>query len=157
MALKLPPRIDEFIARHHVLTLATQGDGGPWAAALFYVRDGDDLVFLSSPQSRHGRNLASDPRCGATIQPETAEWRAIQGIQIEGRARELSGDPLVRAQQVYGQRFPFVLPGVAPPSLLAALARVRWYGLRVAKLHFIDNERGFGSRETFEAQARQGE
>lgn len=151
MALKLPLHIDEFIARHHVLTLATHGDDGPWAAALFYVREGDDLIFLSSPQSRHCKNLISDPRCGATIQPETVNWRDIKGIQVEGRARELSVGELARAQHVYGERFPFVRPGIAAPALLAALAKVRWYRLQVAKLYFIDNERGFGNREVFDA------
>lgn len=151
MALKLPLAIDEFIARHHVMTLATQGADGPWAAALFYVRDGDDLIFLSSPASRHCRNLLAEPRCAATIQPETAIWRDIQGIQAEGSARELPVGELARAQQRYGERFPFVRPGIAPPAIVTALARVRWYRFRITKLHFIDNGRGFGNRQQFEA------
>jgi uncharacterized protein YhbP (UPF0306 family) len=151
MALKLPPHVDEFISQHHVMTLATQGGDGPWAAALFFVRQGDDFIFLSSPQTRHCRNLAAEPRCAATIQSETVNWRDIQGIQVEGEARELPVGELARAQQVYGERFPFVRPGIAPPAIVAALARVRWYRLRIVKLHFIDNGRGFGNREAFEA------
>ena len=49
MALNLPAAAADYLAQHHVMTLATQGGDGPWAAAVFYVRDGDDLIFLSSP------------------------------------------------------------------------------------------------------------
>ena len=151
MALKLSGAIEEFLARHHVMTLATQGADGPWAAALFYARDGDDLIFLSSPTSRHCRDLALQPRCAATIQPETVNWRAIQGVQVEGEARELTVGELAPAQQRYGERFPFVRPGIAPPAIVTALARVRWYRLRIERLYFIDNERGFGQRQEFNA------
>lgn len=151
MALKLPAQVDDFLARHHVMTLATQGSEGPWAAALFYVRDGDDLIFLSSPASRHCRDLALQPNCAATIQPEAANWRDIQGVQIEGHASELPVGQLAAAQARYGERFPFVRPGIAPPAIVAALARVRWYRLRIVQLHFIDNARGLGKRQQFDA------
>ena len=38
MAMKLPAAVAEYLARHHVMTLATQGGDGPWAAAVFYVQ-----------------------------------------------------------------------------------------------------------------------
>jgi uncharacterized protein YhbP (UPF0306 family) len=151
MALKLPPAAADYLAEHHVMTLATQGADGPWAAAVFYVRDGDDLIFLSSPSSRHCRDLAAQPRCAATIQSEVAQWRAIQGIQIEGSVSELQADDKARAQQLYGERFPFVQPGGAPADIVLALARVRWYRLRMSRLYFIDNRRGLGRREQFDA------
>ena len=151
MALKLPAAVDEFLAQHHVMTLATQGSEGPWAAALFYVRDGEDLVFLSSPSSRHCRDLALQPRCAATIQPEVDEWRSIQGVQIQGEVSELKDKAAAVAQQRYAERFPFVRPGVAPAAIALALARVRWYRLRIAQLYFIDNARGFGKRQQFDA------
>jgi uncharacterized protein YhbP (UPF0306 family) len=133
------------------MTLATQGSDGPWAAALFYVRDGDDLIFLSSPSSRHCRDLALQPRCAATIQSDAKDWRAIQGVQVEGAVSELQGVERSRAQQLYGERFPFVKPGSAPAAIALALARVRWYRLRITRLYFIDNQRGFGQRQQFDA------
>lgn len=151
MALNLPPQVADWLARHHVMTLATQGSEGPWAAALFYVRDGDDLIFVSSPSSRHCRDLALQPHCAATIQSQPDDWRSIQGIQIEGHAAELEAGERPRAQQVYSGRFPFVKPGGAPATIAAALARVRWYRLRISRLYFIDNERGLGQREQFDA------
>jgi uncharacterized protein len=151
MALSLPAAPAEFLARHHVMTLATQGSEGPWAAALFYVRDEDDLIFLSSPSSRHCRDLALQPRCAATIQSDVDDWRSIQGIQIEGQASELQAGERSHAQQLYGERFPFVRPGIAPTAIVQALARVRWFRLRIACLYFIDNRLGFGQRQQFKA------
>ena len=151
MALNLPAAIEQFIASQHVMTLATQGRDGPWAAALFYVRDGDHLVFLSSPASRHAANFAVQPRCAATIQPQAQEWSEIQGIQLDGEVSELDGADRTRAQRLYAERFPFVRPGNAPAAIVTALARVRWYRLHIVRLYFIDNARGFGNRELFEA------
>ncbi|MBL8318079.1 MAG: pyridoxamine 5'-phosphate oxidase family protein [Burkholderiaceae bacterium] len=150
MTLALPPPVAQFLADHHVMTLATHGAEGPWAAAVFFARDGDDLIFLSSPSSRHAGNLALDARCAATIQSEVADWRSIQGIQLEGRVDELDGDERVRVQQVYGAKFPFVRPALAAPAIVQALARVHWYRLRLARLYFIDNAQGFGQRQVFE-------
>jgi uncharacterized protein len=151
VALNLPALTAQYLLGHHVMTLATQGAEGPWAAAVFYVQDADDLIFLSSPSSRHCRDLALQPRCAATIQSDTDDWRSIQGIQLEGRVSELSGEEKQRAQQLYAQRFPFVRPGAAPVAIVSALARVRWYRLRISRLYFIDNARGFGQREQFDS------
>jgi uncharacterized protein YhbP (UPF0306 family) len=151
MALTLPPDVADFLAQQHVMTLATQGLDGPWAAALFYAHDGDDLIFLSSPDSRHIRNLSRQAQCAATIQGDQADWRAIQGIQIEGIARETTGDEISLAQSCYGMRFPFVQPGLAPAAIAQALERVRWYRLQMTRLYFIDNLRGLGKRQQFDA------
>lgn len=151
MALNLPSQVSEFLSQSHVMTLATQGDAGPWAAAVFYAVHGDDLVFLSSPKTRHCSDLAHDARCAATIQAQPEDWRSIQGIQIEGRAYELHGAELDGAREAYAERFPFVRPAGAPAAIVAALARVRWYRLRIARLWFIDNARGFGDRRRFDA------
>ena len=151
MPIELPQTVLEYVEQHFVMSLATHGPEGPWAAAVFYARDGDDLIFLSSPRSRHGTNLARDPRCAATIHAEVCDWRQIRGIQLEGQVAELGGDERARAQHCYGEKFPFARPATAVPAIVEALARVRWYRLRIARLYMIDNQRGFGGRELFEA------
>lgn len=151
MTLKLSAEAASCLARHHVMTLATHGSDGPWAAAVFYVGVGDDLIFLSAPGSRHCRHLAEDPRCAAAIHSEAHDWLRIQGLQLEGMVGELHGADRELAQQRYGQRFPFARPEHAPAPIAQALARVRWYRLRIARLYFIDNERGFGQRLQFDA------
>ena len=148
MQLILPQPVADYLAAHHVMTLATQGADGPWAAAVFYAGDGCSLVFLSSPHSRHCSNLAQDPRCAATIQEDYRDWPQIKGIQLEGRIRELQGEEERRAQQIYGEKFPIVGPlAKMPAPIVKALARVRWYRLVPERFYFIDNSKGFGHRD----------
>jgi hypothetical protein len=150
MRLLLPQPVAGYLSSHHVMTLATQGSDGPWAAAVFYVEDGQTLVFLSSPGSRHGRHLAHDPRCAATIQDNVDDWSQIKGIQLEGRVSELHGDEQAQARQRYGERFTIVgRLANAPAAIVEALAQVRWYRLVPERLCFIDNSRGFGHRDEF--------
>jgi len=151
MQRSLPGAVADYLDRHHVMTLATCGADGPWAAAVFYVNAGSTLFFLSSPASRHCRNLAEDPRCAGTIQEDYSGWLQIKGVQLEGRVRELHGDESRLARQRYGDKFP-VVGGLAtaPAAIVAALAKVRWYCLQAERLHFIDNSRGFGHREQIE-------
>ena len=148
MQVILPQAVADYLAGHHVMTLATQGAEGPWAAAVFYAGDGCSLIFLSSPTSRHCLNLAQDARCAATIQEDYRDWARIKGIQLEGRVSELQGDEAVRAQQLYGEKFPIVgQPENVPPAIAAALAKVRWFRLVPERFHFIDNSKGFGHRD----------
>jgi uncharacterized protein YhbP (UPF0306 family) len=137
-----------YLRDHHVLTLATHGGEGLWAAAVFYVSDGFTLYFLSSPASRHCLNLAQNPRVSATIQEDYADWPEIKGVQLEGAAGEISGDEETRARKLYGEKFPVVGKlAQAPAAIVKAMAKVRWYKLVPERLYFIDNSAGFGHRD----------
>lgn len=165
----LPTRVDAFVQSHHVMTLATVGAQGPWAAAVFYAPQrrpdrrstrtpdripggtpdgtptGWTMVFLSSPRSRHAVNLAHDARVAVTIQRDVDDWRQITGVQAEGRVERLDGDARDAARALYAERFPFV--AVAPARIAEALARVHWYRFVPARLYLIDNRLGFGHRD----------
>lgn len=149
MALELPPPVQAYLAAQQVMTLATQGSDGPWAAAVFYAELDADLVFVSSPASRHAGHLALDPRCAAAIHGPADDWTSIRGVQLEGRVEPLNGAQRERARECYGAKFPFARPALAAPAIVEALARVQWYRLCIARLLFIDNARGFGKRRAF--------
>jgi len=146
MPSSLQARALAFLEAHHVLTLATAGEEGPWAAAVFYASRGFNLWFLSSPSTRHARNLLASPRAAATVQEDTADWRAVKGLQLEGVVRLLEGAEAEEARALLGARFP-VVAGGGPPEIAAALARVGWYQLTPERLHLVDNAAGFGRRE----------
>ncbi len=138
----------EYLAAHTVMTLATCGPDGPWAAAVFYASEGFDLYFLSSPRSRHAAHLAAGARAAATIQGQHDDWRTIQGIQIAGTVTRLDRSDKAHALDVYGRRFPQVGDVARRPiELAAALGRVSWYRLTPARLFFVDNTKGFGHRD----------
>lgn len=147
----LPNAVEAYLRDHHVMTLATLGADGPWAAAVFYAHEGAGLVFLSAPTTRHARNLETDARCAATIHDDVADWQAVRGIQLEGRVRRLAGDGARAAQRLYGVKFPLVADlGRAPLAITQAFDKVAWYRLDAERLHFVDNSRGFGHRDGFD-------
>jgi len=136
-----------YLQTHRVVTLATEGHGNLWAAAVFYVSDGFTLYFLSSPTSRHCLNLAINPRVAATIQEDYTNWLEIKGVQLEGAATQLSGEEERSARTLYAEKFPLVGNlAQAPEAIVTAMAKVRWYRLVPQRLLFIDNAAGFGAR-----------
>ena len=140
--------VQRYLRDHHVMTLASHGEEGVWAAALFYANDGFAVYFLSSPTSRHCLNLTRNPRVSAAVHEDYADWRAIKGVQLEGLAAVLTGDEEEKARRLYGAKFPLVGKlEQAPASIVKALAKVRWYRLIPQRLYFIDNSAGFGHRD----------
>ncbi len=137
----------DYVESHHVMTLATSGPLGPWAAAVFYANDGFTLTFLSSQNTRHAGNLESDARCAAAIHEDYTEWTQIKGIQIEGNVHILSGANRARAIARYAEKFPLLKPGNAPALIRTALKRVAWYELVPERCFFIDNAAGFAHRD----------
>lgn len=136
----------EYLATHHVMTLASTGPAGPWAAAVFYANDGFALTFLSSPTTRHATDIEEYGRCAAAIHEDYSEWRAIKGVQLEGPVRRLTGAERVAAIARYAQKFAVIRPDRAPDVVRAALAKVAWYELVADRCFFIDNATGFGNR-----------
>ncbi len=137
----------EYLASHQVVTIATHGPEGPWAAAVFYVNVGFNLYFLSSPTSRHAIDFAEHPRVAATVQEDYDDWRHIKGVQLVGTVEALSGSAEASAKELYAAKFPLVSGDEAtPPEIAAALAKVRWYRLSAERAYFIDNAAGFGHR-----------
>lgn len=134
-----------YLSSHHVMTLATSGADGIWAAAVFYVNEGFDLFFLSAAHTRHAQHIAANAQAAVTIQEDYEEWSQIQGIQCSGQVLRLQGEEERRAVVLYRARFSFLRH--APEPVLAAFTRVSWYRLRPDTLFFVDNRKGFGRRD----------
>jgi uncharacterized protein YhbP (UPF0306 family) len=137
-----------YLRDHNVMTLATTGAQGLWAAAVFYVNDGFAFYFLSAPGSRHSLNVDSQPAVAATIQEDYRDWRAIKGIQLEGRARRIEGTEQAAVVVRYGAKFPIVGNlAHAPTEIIQAMTHIAWYKLTPTRLYFIDNSLGLGHRD----------
>ncbi len=134
-----------YLQQHQVMTLATTGPSGVWAAAVFYVNEGFDLYFLSAGHTRHAQNMAASSRVSAAIHEDYGEWTAVKGIQLEGVTQPLQGQARQSAIALYRTKYPFLAK--VPAVIQSALAQVNWYRLRPDKLYFIDNSKGFGHRD----------
>lgn len=138
---------------HNTASLATQKDGIPHAATVFYINMGFDLYFISSPSSRHGENLSLNPRVSATINEDYFNWLTIKGIQLEGMVENMGGIlknlPIARA---YVKKFPDVTDFILSPERLGQaiaqkVAKVKFHKLKPTRILFINNELGFGHRD----------
>ncbi len=134
-----------YLQAHQVMTLATIGEDGVWAAAVFYVHRGFSLYFLSAGHTRHAQNIAMQPHIAATIQEDYKDWPKIQGIQLEGVVTQLEDEARAQCIALYQAKYPFLAGD--DPQIKTAVSKVNWYCLQPTHLYFIDNCKGLGHRD----------
>ncbi len=138
--MEIDTRIEKFIGRHHVLTLATATvDGLPYCCNLFYAYDkaAKAFVFTSDPATRHSRMMSDNAAAAASIVLETRVVGKVQGLQVTGRTRPATdGD-----RALYIKRFPY-----------AALAGLHLWRMEAHTMKFTDNTLGFGKKLTWQRQ-----
>ncbi len=150
---ELEKTILDYMESHHTVSLATEKDGIPHAATVFFLNMGFDLYFFSSATSRHGDNFSENPMVSATINEDYSEWRSIKGIQMEGVVENVGGilkNPLISKE--YVKKFPGVADFLLSPKKLGEaiakkIAGVDFYRLILSKVYFLNNELGFGHRD----------
>jgi len=144
--------IIEFMDRNTTITLACCQQDEPWAAAVYYARQGLDLVFFSSPSSRHSQAFGRNPRAAGAIHGEYSRWEDIKGLQMEGRVESIDSSwALAKAIATYLRRYPFVRqffsdPGSISAELATKMAKVALYVFRPESIRYVNNEAGFGNR-----------
>ena len=99
------PRVRDFLA-HGTRTgkLAYLAAGGrPLVAPVWFIVEGDSLVFNTNSQTAKGRALARDPRASMCVDEEEPPYAFVQ---VQGEA-ELSEDPaeLLRTATVIAARY----------------------------------------------------
>lgn len=139
-------KLQEFLRRHQVMTLAVEG---PYAAAVFYAVDRRlNLYFVTDPRTRHGAALLRNPQVAGTIQRDRQGWREAQGVQFTGRCERLSGLRRLAGWRHFVRRFEFA----AGPELLPALAKVDLWKIEPDWIRLIDNGVRFGHKEEWTRQ-----
>ena len=151
MSDALKQQVLDYLKSHNTMTLATCAGDAPWAATVFFASDDLRLYFFSAPESRHCQNLAGNGRVAVTIQEDYQDWRAIKGIQLEGRAESV--DSLIektKALAIYARKYPDAIKLFTDPTsgvFHKAFLKVKFYCVTPEKLFFIDNSQGFGKRQ----------
>ena len=134
---EIDARILEFIADHHVLTLATSHNGFPYCANCFYtyLADAQCFVFATDMHTKHAQDALANPRVAASIVLETSVVGKIQGLQITGTMTLASQGLGSKATMAYLKAFPF-----------AILKQTELWELRIDFCKFTDNRLGFGKK-----------
>lgn len=153
---ELRDRVLAYFADRTVLTLATCGPAGLWAAPIMYVNEGTTLYFTSVAATRHGQNMESARTVVGVITDECREFQQMKGAQIEGTVERLT-DPAERRRVVraYLKKFPFAFglwPDQHDPDVIALDPGIHnFYRITPTKLLFTDNEHSPGQREELAA------
>jgi uncharacterized protein YhbP (UPF0306 family) len=143
------------------MTIACCAEGKPWAADVFYARQGLDLIFFSSPTSRHCTAFSQNPAAAATIHGDYRGWKEIKGLQMEGQVERIAGATArARGLAIYLKRYPFVKEffsedGSISSQIVKKVAGVHLYSFRPFYILYTDNETGFGTRWKLQVQAGQ--
>jgi len=137
--------VEQILVKHNTMTLATIGEKGASAAAIFYVFSKKDnaIIFLSNPKSEHIINLMKNPKCAATIQEDGLDWEKIKGLQIKGDVSIADEGNWT----LYYERYPFIKNN---EDLKATLKKVKLYMLKIRWIRIIDNKTGLGNNEEIE-------
>ena len=133
-----------------ILVLAT-ADPDPWSAPVYFAFLRGRLYFLSSPRSRHVTASLAARRCAGSVHRDHADWREIQGLQLDGTIEEISGGPEgVNAIAAYLGKFPDVkalVGGEAPDlAVFTARLRARLYAFVPSRAFLVDNRSGLSGR-----------
>ncbi|ADN09684.1 pyridoxamine 5'-phosphate oxidase family protein [Sulfurimonas autotrophica] len=127
-------KISTFIAKHHVMSLATTDTKKPNVCSLFYAYDESKLSFVvaSSVDTLHVKNILQNSAVAGNIFLETQEIGKIEGLQFEGTMTLLNESNL---KKFYFKRFPYAL----------AMMPKLWQ-IKVDYFKLTDNRLGFGKK-----------
>lgn len=131
-------RIDAFLEKHHVLTLATSSEKEVSACNLFYVFDKEKVSFVvaSSEDTQHVQNIQKNPSVAGTVVLETTIVGKIEGVQFRGEFLSLEDEEL---KKLYFKKFPYAI--AMKPKL---------WQIKINYFKLTDNTLGFGKKLIWE-------
>jgi nitroimidazol reductase NimA-like FMN-containing flavoprotein (pyridoxamine 5'-phosphate oxidase superfamily) len=94
------------IDSNRYMTLGTADvSGQPWVSPVWYApADYREFFWVSSPEARHSRNLASRPELAIVIFDSTAEVVSAQAVYMSAVAEQPTGDELDRGIEIFSDR-----------------------------------------------------
>ncbi len=140
--------ICRFLVRHTTLSLATCHDNRAWSTDLFYASDAScQLFFVSSDTTRHCQYIASNPRVSVSISGQFADWKKINGLQLDGVAAVVPEADRDGVIEMYLTKFPALNTLHQATEIFALLRESRFYCVSPKWIRLIDNSKGFGHKE----------
>jgi uncharacterized protein YhbP (UPF0306 family) len=100
--------VPRLLARHRYLVLGTVDPAGtPWVTPVFYAADGEHRVFwVSSPDSRHSRNIAARPAVAITLFDTDAPIGRAEALYLEATAGFVDDHARSAAVELLNSRLP---------------------------------------------------
>ncbi len=129
--------VPRLLAANKYMVLATaDADGVPWATpAYFAPRDESRLYWVSSPESRHSRNIAVRPTVAITVFDSSVPIGGAEAIYLEATARQVDVAEHDALLEVLNSRLPpekaLTLDDVRPDGPMPM------YGATVSRHHVL--------------------
>lgn len=100
--------VPRLLAEHNYLVLGTVDPaGGPWVTPVFYAADGARrILWVSSPDSRHSRNIAADSAVAITVFDSSAPIGKAEALYFEATAGLVDEPDLPAALETLNARLP---------------------------------------------------
>jgi nitroimidazol reductase NimA-like FMN-containing flavoprotein (pyridoxamine 5'-phosphate oxidase superfamily) len=91
------------IDSNRYMALGTADEAGqPWVSPVWYAsEDYRNFHWVSSPDSKHSRNLATRPAVAIAIFDSSVPVGAAQAVYMKGLAKELTGEELEPGLEVF--------------------------------------------------------
>jgi uncharacterized protein YhbP (UPF0306 family) len=91
------------IDANRYMALGTADEAGqPWVSPVWFAcEDYRTFHWLSSPESKHSRNLAARPEVAIAVFDSSVPVGAAQAVYMKGVAVELTGEELARGLEIY--------------------------------------------------------
>lgn len=139
----LPATMARFIARSHVVSLATGDATGLWAASCFYAFDAGHvaLIVLTERNTRHGAAMLARPAVAGTIAGQPHNIATIRGVQFAGQAHLLEGAEADAAYATYCQCHP-----------VARLHRADTWLIGLDEIKYTNNANVFAQKTLWQRQ-----
>lgn len=100
--------VPRLLARHRYLVLGTvDPTGNPWVTPVFYAADGEHRVlWVSSPDSRHSRNIAARPTVAVTVFDTHAPIGQAEALYLEATGSMVDDHDCPAAVELLNARLP---------------------------------------------------
>lgn len=127
-------KIENFIAEHHVMSLATSYEDELSVCSLFFVYDvvSRSFIVASSDETTHIKHIKQNSKIAGNILLETKKVGEIKGLQFKGEFTTVTEN---RLKLSYFKKFPYAL----------ALNPTLWQ-IEVDCFKLTDNSLGFGKK-----------
>ena len=96
--------------------------GNPWVSPVYYTPDGfTDFYWVSSPETRHSRNIAGRPEVSMAIFDSHSPIGGAEAVYMTAVAGRVPDEELEPAAAIYNSTLPaarqFTLDRLRPPAL----------------------------------------
>ena len=137
------------IHENKYMVLATSDkESKPWASPVFFAHDERyNFYFLSSINSRHAKNILSNPNVGIAIFDSRQKMGQTEGLQIEALAGQIGKNSLDKAIEHYCMKaFPNSGSGLSPserynPDEYIEPHDLRFFKVSPEKIYIVDIEK----------------